>query len=181
VKREHFKSYLIYGVFGFYLILMAYILLFKNVSPMDLFSSARIYHRSVELIPFNQIYGYLSGSINVSPTVAIQNVAGNIVIFIPLGIYLALFRNDKRVYVNMLFVFLTSLSVEIIQFAFGLGASDIDDITLNCTGGLMGILIYRGFMLLLKNDEKVRSVVALSSVVIALPLLALIILLFTNS
>ena len=181
MKRERVKSYFLYGVFAFYLLLMAHILLFKNVSPMHLFNSGRIYHRSINFIPFSEIYNYLSGSLNTSPTAATYNVFGNIAIFIPIGIYLALFKKDKRVSVNILLVFLISLSVEIIQFVFGLGVSDIDDIFLNCLGGLIGILIYRGLVLLLKSEEKMRSIVSVFSTLVGLPILVLVILLIVNN
>jgi glycopeptide antibiotics resistance protein len=106
------------------------------------------------------------------------NVFGNIVTFIPLGIYFTLFRKDKRLSANMLFVFLTSLSIEVIQFVFGLGASDIDDIILNCLGGLIGFLIYRVLALLLKSDEKVRTAVTLFSAIVGLPIFFITIMLF---
>ncbi len=54
------------------------------------------------------------------------------------------------------------------QFIFGLGAADIDDIILNCAGGLIGILVYRGLYAFLKNEEKVRTAIVLSGIIIIL-------------
>jgi glycopeptide antibiotics resistance protein len=157
---------------------MVDILVLKSINTAEIFSSSREYHRVIELVPFNQIYGYLSGRLNVSPTTVLFNVFGNIAIFIPLGIYFALFRQDNRLSVNMLFVFLTSLFVEIIQFALGLGISDIDDIILNCLGGFIGILIYKGLARLLKSREMVRSVVTVFSAIAGLPVFVITVLLY---
>jgi glycopeptide antibiotics resistance protein len=178
MNRERVKSMILYGIFVFYLLLMLDILLLRGMSPMQLFHSAREPYRVIELIPFNQIYGYLSGSFDVSPTTVLHNLLGNILIFIPLGIYFALFRKDAKISANMLFVFLTSLSVEIIQFVLGIGASDIDDIILNCLGGFIGIMIYKGLARFLKKEEKVRSVVTVFSAIVGLPVFVITVLLY---
>ena len=36
----------------------------------------------------------------------------------------------------------TSIAIEVLQYVFKRGASDIDDLILNTAGGLIGILIY---------------------------------------
>lgn len=100
-------------------------------------------HRSINLIPFYSIKEYIFSSSVSIKKFAFGNVVGNIAIFIPFGAYLLLFKNNKRVITNLLFVFIVSLFVEIIQGIFGIGASDIDDIILNCLGGLIGILGYK--------------------------------------
>lgn len=103
-------------------------------------------HRSINLIPFYSIKEYIFSSSVSIKKFAFGNVVGNIAIFIPFGAYLLLFKNNKRVITNLLFVFIVSLFVEIIQGIFGIGASDIDDIILNCLGGLIGILGYKFFL-----------------------------------
>lgn len=56
------------------------------------------------------------------------------------------------------------------QFIFGIGTADIDDVILNCLGGLIGILIYRGLCALLKDEEKARTaIVLLGFIVILIP------------
>lgn len=153
-KLERTKSFLLYAGFLLYVLLLSYVLFLKIVSPLELFSINRREFRNINIIPFYTIYGYLSGILNVSQTVVIHNVLGNIAIFIPLGIYLELFRKDKRISMCIFLVFLISLFVEIIQYIFGLGMSDIDDVILNCLGGLIGILSYKVLALFFKNDEK---------------------------
>lgn len=89
---------------------------------------------------------------------------GNIVIFIPLGTYLSLFKNNKRVKINLLFIFTVSLFVEIIQGLLGIGAADIDDVILNCLGGLTGVLGYKFLLFILRDEKKVRFAITILSV-----------------
>jgi glycopeptide antibiotics resistance protein len=108
---------------------------------------------------------YISGSSDTLRRFAFGNVVGNIVIFIPLGIYLPLFKKDKRVLVNLLFIFIVSLFVEIIQGLLGIGASDIDDIILNCLGGLIGILGYKFLLFALRDEKKVHTAITIISAI----------------
>lgn len=90
---------------------------------------------------------------------SLSNVLGNIVLFIPLGVYFTLFNHDKRIYKNVLWVFLISLSVEVVQFIFKIGIGDIDDVILNCFGGFIGIAAYRILLLIFKEVSKVRYLI----------------------
>jgi glycopeptide antibiotics resistance protein len=74
----------------------------------------------------------------------------------------------------MLIVSLTTLSVEMIQLMFALSIINIDDIILNCSGGLIGILVYRGLYAFLKNEEKVRTTMVLTGfIIILIPVLVI--------
>ncbi|NRT72957.1 VanZ family protein [Clostridium beijerinckii] len=159
-KRERIKTFFLYGVFICYILLLIKILFLSRISNLE--------HRSINLIPFYSIKEYIFSSSVSIKKFAFGNVVGNIAIFIPLGAYLLLFKNDKRIIINLLFVFIVSLSVEIIQGIFGIGASDIDDIILNCLGGLIGILGYKFFLFILRDEKKVHTAIAILSV-IALP------------
>lgn len=67
-----------------------------------------------------------------------------------------------------MFVIIFSVIVEIIQYAFRVGVSDIDDVILNGLGGLIGILIYKGLLLILKDKRKVRHTVAVFAPIVAI-------------
>jgi glycopeptide antibiotics resistance protein len=155
-KRERIITVFLYGVFICYILLLIKILFLSRVSLLELFNSQRTINRSINLIPFYSITGYISGNSEILKRFALGNVVGNVVLFIPLGIYLPLFKKDKRVLVNLLFIFIVSLFVEIIQGLLGIGASDIDDIILNCLGGLIGILGYKFLLFILRDEKKVR-------------------------
>ena len=64
-----------------------------------------------------------------------------------------------------------SLFVEVIQGIFAIGAPDIDDINLNCLGGLVGILGYKLLLLLVVDDKKVRTVIIRLFSIVGLPVL----------
>ncbi|WLC67444.1 VanZ family protein [Clostridium tagluense] len=140
-KRERIKAVFLYGVFICYILLLIKILFLSRISHLE--------HRSINLTPFYSIMEYISGRF----ANAFSNVVGNIVIFIPLGTYLSLFKNDKRVITNLLLIFIVSLFVEIIQGLLGIGASDIDDIILNCLGGVIGILGYKFLLFMCKRKR----------------------------
>ncbi|WLC67454.1 VanZ family protein [Clostridium tagluense] len=157
-KRERIKAVFLYGVFICYILLLIKILFLSRISHLE--------HRSINLTPFYSIMEYISGRF----ANAFSNVVGNIVIFIPLGTYLSLFKNDKRVITNLLLIFIVSLFVEIIQGLLGIGASDIDDIILNYLGGVIGILGYKFLLFILRDEKKVHTAITILSA-IGLPLI----------
>ena len=156
-KRERIKTVFLYGVFICYILLLIKILFLSRISHLE--------HRSINLIPFYSIMEYISGRSANIKAFAFSNVVGNIVIFVPLGTYLSLFKNNKRVITNLLFIFIVSLFVEIIQGLSGIGASDIDDIILNCLGGLIGILGYKFLLFILRDEKKVYAAIAILSAI----------------
>jgi glycopeptide antibiotics resistance protein len=162
-KRERIKTVFLYGVFICYILFLIKILLLSRISHSE--------HRSINLIPFYSITEYISGSTANLKRFAFSNLVGNIVIFIPLGIYLPVLKKDKRVITNLLLIFIVSLFVEIIQGILGIGASDIDDIILNCLGGWFGILGYKSLLLLLQDEKKVRNAITALSAFVGLPVL----------
>ncbi|HRH50106.1 MAG TPA: VanZ family protein [Panacibacter sp.] len=81
---------------------------------------------------------------NVSTVYRIENLAGNIVGFIPLGIlFPLLFPFFRSIWKTTLLVFVISLAFESIQLCTGLGIFDVDDLILNVAGGLTGYILYK--------------------------------------
>jgi len=73
----------------------------------------------------------------------IYNFLGNIILFIPFGIYLPLiFKKMNGLSKTLLCGFAISITIEIIQFPLHRG-SDIDDLWLNTLGVILGFLLYR--------------------------------------
>lgn len=168
-KRERIEAVFLYGVFICYILLLIKILFLSRVSLLELFTNQRTIVRSINLIPFHSIMEYISGSSENLKSFAFGNVVGNIAIFIPLGIYLPLFRNNKSVINNLLFIFIVSLFVEIIQGILGIGTADIDDVILNCLGGWIGILGYKFLLFILRDEKKVHTAITILSTIIGLP------------
>lgn len=76
------------------------------------------------------------------------NIFGNIILLLPLGIFLPLLFKKFRSFKATVFgCCMASISIELIQYVsmyFGnFRASDIDDIILNTLGGLIGFLMFK--------------------------------------
>ena len=170
-KREQIETVFLYFIFSCYILLLFKILIWSRFSILELLDRQWILFRSVNLIPFDSINQYMSGNTDTIRRLAFGNVIGNIVIFIPLGLYLPLFKKDKRVLVNFMCIFIVSLVVEILQGLLGIGVSDIDDIILNSLGGGIGILGYKFIALILRNETKVNTVITILSTIIGLPVI----------
>ncbi len=169
-KHASIQSVIIYGVFIIYILFLLKLLLLSRISFGELFYGERSLSREINLVPFRGIIEYIFGNEAVIRKFAFSNVIGNIVIFIPLGVYLSLFLNDKRIMPALWLVFLVSFLVEAVQGVFGLGTADVDDIILNCLGGWMGILGYKLLVFVLREEKKVRTAVTIISA-LGLPIL----------
>ena len=163
-KLKWIKTVILYGVFIFYSLLLVKILFLSRVSFSELFVSGRTAFESVNLIPFSSIGGYIFGDADGVGRFAFGNIVGNIVIFVPLGAFLPLFKKDKRFVLNFLIISGISLLVELIQGLLAIGTFDIDDLILNSLGGLVGILAYKGLTAIFRDDKKVSTVIAILSV-----------------
>lgn len=95
-------------------------------------------YNSVNLIPFSTISFYLSGK--VSMLISFYNLAANIGLFIPYGIYLRL--NNVSIRKMIYSPVLAIVSIELLQFFTHRGSLDIDDLLLNLLGVYLGCLFY---------------------------------------
>jgi len=128
---------LLYLLFAAYVCVALNIILFKTIPLSSVFADRIFDLRSVNLVPFRTITGYLREPMDIEK--ALVNIAGNIGIFVPLGMFVSYIGREKSFGRQTLFLFLTTLSLEIVQYALALGSSDVDDILLNVAGGLIGI------------------------------------------
>lgn len=72
-----------------------------------------------------------------------ENLAGNIVVFVPFGFLLPYVQKGAAKFpVLLLNAFLFVLGIEVFQLFSAFGAFDVDDILLNCFGASMGWVIY---------------------------------------
>lgn len=104
-SNNKIESVLLYTFLIFYVILFLSIIIFKYVSPLELLSENRPVYRSVNILPLQTIKSYLLGTFDVSRTVVLYNILGNIGLFIPLGVYLQLFKKTKG-YLSAFLLFL---------------------------------------------------------------------------
>ena len=70
---------------------------------------------------------------------------GNIIWFVPLGFYLGRFGRRKwKVWQIWLSGLLLSFLIEFLQYVFGTGVSELDDLILNSLGAWIGALLEKG-------------------------------------
>src|SRR5574344_694525 len=124
----------------FVLFFLAYLLiLFQLVTSQDIMGG------EANFIPFNEILRYKFGS-----TEFYKQVIGNILLFVQLGYFATKFCKIKGFGGITLVVFLSSLTIESVQYFIG-RTFDVDDIILNVVGGIIGFLLYIGL-----NAIKIR-------------------------
>ncbi|USK27182.1 VanZ family protein [Metabacillus hrfriensis] len=93
---------------------------------------------SYNLVPFYTISYYFSGQ--VSPIIAVYNLAANIGLFIPYGIFLkSRAASMRKTFAYSVFVI---AAVEIAQFAANRGSLDMDDLILNVFGIFAGYAFF---------------------------------------
>lgn len=102
--------------------------------------------------PWNGTYRFLGDSVNTKLLVSYRPIlqtslplfvylfGGNIVWFVPFGFYLAFFE-ELRMRRVILYGFLLSVFIEVMQFVLGTGVSEVDDLLLNTLGSALGGLI----------------------------------------
>ncbi len=170
--QKRWQTRFVTVVFVCYILLLLNMLFFSRITLLELFNSQRVIVRSINLIPFHSIMEFTFGS--SSKVFALGNVAGNVVLFLPLGFYLLFFKEHKRAETSLLTVFLVSLCVEVIQGLLGIGVSDVDDIILNCLGGWIGIAGYQFLTFLLRDERKLRATITVLSIIGLLVILFLL-------
>lgn len=76
--------------------------------------------------------------------IAIRNLLGNIVLFIPLGYFLpAVSASLRKFYLTFLSVVIIITTIELAQLFFMVGTCDIDDLILNLLGASLGYGLFR--------------------------------------
>jgi glycopeptide antibiotics resistance protein len=138
-----------------------------------IFDADRLIERSYNLIPLKTILTFASSIGRVWDDFSISNIFGNIVLFIPLGVYARALRKKGKILRCLITVIITVTAVELIQLGFGLGVCDIDDVLLNSLGGLIGILGYMLFVKAFKGESQAKTVVTVVSVLVGTPVIYL--------
>ncbi len=134
-----------------YLFILLNVTVFRSTITMfnNIFLAENNYITSVQTAleqanfkPFHAVHYYLISQ-QEPLKVGIANTLGNVLLFIPLGIFLPLlwmrFRSIKSV---LLAISFTSLLIEITQLLTATGVFDVDDILLNTFGGVIGYAIF---------------------------------------
>lgn len=142
-----------------YLVVLIRIVLFKQVALYNLFAAIGSMERTISIIPFKSLLDMINN--NISVTRILENILGNIAIFIPFGLLLPIVQKDMSKKI-ILYGLITSALIEIIQYVFALGSSDIDDLTLNTLGTIIGYLLYK----IIHKKARADTLTAISIIVL---------------
>lgn len=141
-KRTWIKT-LVVGSAVLYALIMLKLLLFRDHS---------VGGHKYNLLPFYTIHNLLTYTEKYTWQEWYKNLAGNIVLFMPLGIYFPLW--NKRLWqagrlaltvIGVIFV------VETLQIVTTMGTFDVDDIILNTFGALLGLMLMKALRLIRNN------------------------------
>jgi glycopeptide antibiotics resistance protein len=106
------------------------------------------YGPSNNFVPFSSIKDLMNHSYFMVP---LRNIAGNIILFVPLGCVLALkFSKLNSVLRVGVVGLLSSTFIELVQLLLPIRAIDVDDIILNTLCSIIGFLVLKTFVRLYK-------------------------------
>lgn len=140
--------------FVLYIALLIQVILIKDLPVSFLVQNLELGINAYQtnFVPFSTIKNYFLYASFYNSTL---NLAGNIIIFMPLGFLLPiLIRRFQKIGIIFLLSFGISLIFEITQLMFPVlgGTFDVDDLILNTFGALLGYII---FVLIQKVIQKV--------------------------
>lgn len=95
-------------------------------------------YNSMNFVPFSTVSFYLSGKVDW--LIAVYNLAANIGLFIPYGLFLRFKRFS--LWKSFLTAFLMVACIEILQFGSHRGSLDVDDLILNVLGVFLGYVLF---------------------------------------
>ena len=129
----HKQKFILYRELFMFTALLFAMLLFYVVTFQD------VNYGTNNFIPFKEIMRYEFGS-----PLFIKNILGNIIMFIPFGLFVAYLLKTRKVLPTLFITIVTSFIIEYTQLKIG-RTFDIDDILLNLIGGFIGYFIYLMF------------------------------------
>lgn len=140
------RSRIVYTLFAVYCALMLW-LLFNRPGYIDGIPYWDQLMSNLNLMPFRTLrlfFGLLGDHRPHLVRSALINLLGNVVMFVPLGLFLPLtFAKLRKLWRAMLAVALLIAAVEIAQLFTLLGSCDVDDLILNLLGAALGYGIYK--------------------------------------
>ena len=95
-------------------------------------------HGQIELVPFVGLIQIFHNSVGMF----LYLFVGNLVCFVPLGVLLPVLTKARQA--TILWGLGLSLYIEVSQYVFGTGVSEVEDLILNTAGTGIGYLIYLG-------------------------------------
>ncbi len=131
---------LLFAAFIIYILLLCYLLFFAESFGRGHIPEG---YDKVNLVPFREIQRFIMKWKTVGAVSALLNTLGNIIGFIPYGIFIPILFKRADGFLKLLLIgFLSSLAIETIQLIFDVGVFDVDDLMLNTLGTISGYGLY---------------------------------------
>ena len=140
---------IVWMLFSAYIALMLWLLFGQRWGLNGAGSYTQRLMENLNLVPFRTIAQYLrtlSSENGFLVRHAVINLAGNVVMFVPLGFFLPLVAKPCREYrKHLAWVLMILLAIELLQLFSLLGSCDVDDFILNVPGTAIGFGIFQIF------------------------------------
>jgi glycopeptide antibiotics resistance protein len=147
------KKILYSGLLAAYLVILIWLVLFKFSS--DIWSV----QRSINLIPF-AAPKIVNGRINF------EEIIYNCIFFVPFGLLLNVNFKKRRFLPKLLLILGFSVTAELTQFIFAIGASDITDVITNTVGGFLGLILYDLSNKYIKDEKLDRIIFSVGTILL---------------
>lgn len=169
IKRLNILSIILFCI---YILLLIWIVLFKCNIYLSItngyfeFKTLTLKERfDYYLIPF---IDYINND-STQTFIKLKDGILNVIVFIPLGLYLSFFIKKNKFIKVIIYTFLISLLFEIIQLFSLLGSFQTEDLILNLVAGLLGYIIYK--IIYKEKNIKVLNILSLICIIILTPIL----------
>jgi glycopeptide antibiotics resistance protein len=121
--------------------------------------------------PFSVLADYHTRSLNFIPFAATSaanfyQIIENFVFFIPLGLLLDVNFKSTNFWRKLAYISAFSIAVEITQYIYAIGATDITDVITNSLGGLAGLTLYRAGNKYIGSKKLDRFIVVVGAVLL---------------
>lgn len=141
------KKLIICSLFVLYVFLALNLLFFIRASMLRFYTYGEYFRENTNFLPFRTVIefiGYIRERNMYYLELSRDNLVGNLLIFMPFGVFLpALWKKQRRFVSFLLTASAVITGVEIIQFITMCGACDIDDFILNIAGAVTGFAFTR--------------------------------------
>lgn len=138
-KPMNVKAELVGGIFVIYLAALYQITVVRSGIRWDELFSMKRGIETIQLMPIITTLRELEAGL----WDFIYPVVGNMLWFLPLGFLLGVLKPRISFGTVTIYSYLVSLSIELLQWFFGSGISDIDDIIFNVAGAVIGLAAFR--------------------------------------
>ena len=169
LKSEKLLSIFSKILFIIYLILLIWVVIFKCNIAVSL-TDGYLYLKTISLKERFLIYiiPFQNHFIDFKDFV-LNDTFLNVIVFIPMGLYVSYFIKNKRFLMAFVISFGASLFLEVFQLFTLMGSYQSEDLIVNTLGGIIGYLLYK---LIYKDTPRrmlILNIISLVVIVMAIP------------